>query len=161
MGQNKNEVSDYRTSDNIFLPPSSDPVLQSISERVSRLVNIPVENQEDVQILRYRKGKYYKPHYDACLDSSANCKQDRRTRGVRLSTALAYLSTTEGGETGFSNLGTQFKPKKGTLIVFEPVYKDNKGEYHHHPCSYHAAMPVISGTKYSLSVWSRDRPQRN
>ncbi len=161
MGSQKNEVSSYRTSDNIFMSRNSDPVLKSISDRVSALTGIPIENQEEIQILRYNKGKYYKPHYDACLDDTKNCKQDRKDRGVRINTAIMYLSDCVGGETSFNNLGKKITPKKGLALFFNPVYKDENGNYQHHPCSFHAAMPPISGLKFNLTVWSRDKKQKN
>tara|TARA_B110000908_G_C10261947_1_gene460009 strand:+ start:3905 stop:4579 length:675 start_codon:yes stop_codon:yes gene_type:complete len=158
MGSNNNEVSNYRTSDNVFISKNEDPVIKAISNRVSRVNNIPISHQENIQILRYKKGKYYKPHYDACLDDSKNCKQDQELRGIRLNTALIYLSDTIGGETSFNNLGKTFTPKKGMVVFFNPVVEvDNK--YEHHPCSYHSALPVTKGTKYNLTVWSRNKPQ--
>ena len=162
MGRDKNEVSNYRTSEHVFLKSSSNPTLKLIAERVSKVNGIPTEYQEDIQILRYKEGKYYKPHYDACLDDSANCRQDRSSRGVRLNTALMYLSDVEeGGETSFNNLGIDVKPKKGTVVFFTPVVRNEDGSYNHHPCSYHEAMKPEKGTKWSLTVWSRDRKQIN
>lgn len=158
MGSDKDEISNYRTSDNVFISKTEDPVIRAISERVSRVNGIPIPNQEAVQILRYREGKYYKPHYDACLDDTKNCKQDQKLRGVRINTALIYLSDTVGGETSFNNLGKAFTPKKGMVVFFNPVVKTNNG-YEHHPCSYHSALPVKSGIKFNLTVWSRDKPQ--
>jgi prolyl 4-hydroxylase len=160
MSSNKDEVTDYRTSDNVFISKDKDPVIRSISEKVSRINGIPISHQEDVQILRYKKGKYYKPHYDACLDDTKNCKQDKKLRGTRINTAMVYLSDTIGGETSFNNLGKKFTPKKGMAVFFNPVIKTSNG-YEHHPCSYHAALPVKSGIKYNLTVWSRDKIQPN
>ena len=159
MGTKKNEISDYRTSDNVFMSRNEDPILAKISDRVSKITGIPISHQEDIQILRYNEGKYYKPHYDACLDETDACKTDRKSRGVRINTALMYLTDCIGGETSFNNLGVKFTPKKGMIVFFNPVYIDNKGNYQHHPCSYHAALKPISGEKMNLTVWSRDRPQ--
>lgn len=162
MGSKENEVSDYRTSDHTFIPTTKDPTLRLISERVSKLVGLPIQNQEDLQVLRYKDGKYYKPHYDACLDDSDNCKHDRERRGVRLSTVLMYLSNVEnGGETVFNNLGKLIKPKKGTALVFTPISKDENGNYEHHPCSYHSAHPPVTGTKWNATIWTRDKSQLN
>jgi prolyl 4-hydroxylase len=160
MASNNDEVSNYRTSDNVFISKKEDSIIRAISERVNRFTGIPIAHQEDIQILRYKEGKYYKPHYDACLDDTKNCKQDQQLRGTRINTALVYLSDTIGGETSFNNLGEKFTPKKGMAIFFNPVIKTTKG-YEHHPCSYHAALPVIKGEKYNLTVWSRDKPQPN
>ena len=158
MGKEGDEKTDYRTSEQIFMSRHSDPVLKSISDRVSRQIGIAPEYQESIQILRYKEGKYYKPHYDACLDDTANCIRDRRLRGVRVNTALMYLSNVEkGGETSFNNIPKAIKPKKGTAIFFTPTYRDSAGSYQHHPCSYHEALKPERGTKWSLTVWTRDK----
>lgn len=160
MGDNKDEISNYRTSDNIFMSRKEDPILARISDRVHRMTGIPIANQESLQILRYKEGKYYKQHYDACLDDTENCKRDRKLRGVRINTALIYLSDCEGGETSFNNIGIKIKPKKGTVLFFNPVYIDANGNYQHNPCSLHAALKPKKGQKkYNLTVWSRDKSQ--
>lgn len=160
MGDKNDEITDYRTSDNIFMRRNEDPILARISDRVHKMVGIPIENQEALQILRYKEGKYYKQHYDACLDDTENCKRDRKLRGVRINTALIYLSDCEGGETSFNNIGIKIKPKKGTVLFFNPVYKDSNGNYQHNPCSLHAALKPKKGQKkYNLTVWSRDKSQ--
>lgn len=162
MGFKKDEVSNYRTSDHTFMSTTKDPTLRLIAERVSKLVGLPINHQEDLQILRYKDGKYYKPHYDACLDDSDNCKRDRMSRGIRLNTVIMYLSDVEeGGETVFNNLGKIVKPKKGMALVFTPISKDDNGNYEHHVCSYHSAHPPIKGTKWNATIWTRDKNQLN
>lgn len=58
---------------------------------------------------------------------------------------LAYLNDDyEGGELYFPDLDYSIKPKKGMLILFP-------GSLHYQ----HGVTPVTSGTRYTLSQWSR------
>jgi prolyl 4-hydroxylase len=57
------------------------------------------ENGESIQILHYKNGEKYEPHYDYFHD-----KNNQALGGHRIATVLMYLSNVEkGGETIFPN----------------------------------------------------------
>ena len=55
------------------------------------------ENGESIQVLRYKNGEKYEPHFDYFND-----KQNQLIGGQRIATVLMYLSNVKmGGETIF------------------------------------------------------------
>lgn len=90
---------------------------------------------EGYQLLKYRGGEEYKAHYDGGTDIG------------RCISALCYLNSDyEGGELEFVNFGIKIKPEPGMMILFPSNYAYT-----------HIAHPVISGTKYALVTWIKDR----
>ncbi|KAJ8441266.1 hypothetical protein Cgig2_013681 [Carnegiea gigantea] len=69
----------------------------AIEKRISVYSQVPVENGELIQVLRYERSQFYKPHHDYFSDEF-NVKRG----GQRIATMLMYLSdNVEGGETYF------------------------------------------------------------
>jgi prolyl 4-hydroxylase len=58
------ELNADRTSNGMFFQRGESEVVKRMEERIARLVNWPVENGEGLQVLHYRPGAEYKPHYD-------------------------------------------------------------------------------------------------
>jgi prolyl 4-hydroxylase len=70
---------------------------------------IPVENGEDMQVLRYELGQKYDAHHDVGELDSKSGQQLAADGGFRAATALLYLSDVEeGGETG-ACVGSRWK----------------------------------------------------
>jgi hypothetical protein len=91
---------------------------------------------ENYNMLRYRTGQEYKPHFDGATESG------------RSVSAICYLNNDfEGGEVEFANFGLKIKPEPGMLLLFPSNYAYR-----------HIAHPVTSGTKYALVTWIHDRP---
>ncbi|XP_038690475.1 prolyl 4-hydroxylase 1 isoform X1 [Tripterygium wilfordii] len=91
--------SNVRTSSGMFLSPEERmyPMVQAIEKRISVYSQVPSENGELIQVLRYEKNQFYKPHHDYFSDTF-NLKRG----GQRIATMLMYLSdNVEGGETLF------------------------------------------------------------
>ncbi|KAG2720945.1 hypothetical protein I3760_02G058100 [Carya illinoinensis] len=121
--------SDVRTSSGMFLSPEEKkyPMIQAIEKRISIYSQVPVENGELIQVLRYEKTQFYKPHHDYFSDTF-NVKRG----GQRIATILMYLSdNVEGGETYFPLAGSgecscggkmvkglSVKPIKGDAVLF-------------------------------------------
>ncbi len=125
-------------------------------KRVSKRTGLPVENQESIQFLKYNKDKFYKAHYDPCLDNTPNCKADRKRGGVRVNTHVFYLNDVDGGgHTSFPNLGTYATPKRGRMASFNPIQYKN-GKARHNPCSLHSANPPTGKKpKFNATIWTR------
>ncbi|ESW14603.1 hypothetical protein PHAVU_007G002000 [Phaseolus vulgaris] len=154
--------SEVRTSSGMFLNPQERkyPMVQAIEKRISVYSQIPVENGELMQVLRYEKNQYYKPHHDYFSDTF-NLKRG----GQRIATMLMYLSdNVEGGETYFPSAGSgecscggklvkglSVKPTKGNAVLFWSMGLDGQSD----PNSVHGGCEVMSGEKWSATKWMR------
>jgi len=150
----ENPISNYRTSSGVFVNSSNHPILKKISEKVSEITGIPTDNQEDIQIINYQPGQYYKKHYDACLNDSKECQNDKEL-GIRKNTFFVYLNNVkEGGYTAFPNLLRKIVPKAGRAVYWNNVLV-NSESFVHDPCSLHLGVKPDEGEKWALTVWSR------
>ncbi|XP_055832640.1 prolyl 4-hydroxylase 1 [Solanum dulcamara] len=156
--------SDVRTSSGMFLSPDERkyPMIQAIEKRISVYSQIPVENGELIQVLRYEKNQFYRAHHDYFSDTF-NVKRG----GQRIATMLMYLSdNVEGGETYFPMAGTGecscggkmikglcVKPTKGDAVLFWSMGLDGQSD----PDSLHGGCEVLSGEKWSATKWMRQR----
>ncbi|KQJ82081.1 hypothetical protein BRADI_5g05630v3 [Brachypodium distachyon] len=121
----KGVKSDVRTSSGMFVNSEERkfPVIQAIEKRISVFSQIPVENGELIQVLRYEPSQYYRPHHDYFSDTF-NLKRG----GQRVATMLMYLTDgVEGGETHFPQAGDG-ECSCGGRIVRGLCVKPNKGD---------------------------------
>ncbi|MBP1965632.1 prolyl 4-hydroxylase [Paenibacillus aceris] len=143
-------VSNIRTNSNMFLEESENELIQKIETRVSELMNIPVSHAEPLQILHYKAGEQYHPHFD--YFTSGNVVNNR------ISTLVMYLNDVEkGGETYFPSLRLAVTPKKGSAVYFEYFYNDNRLN----ELTLHAGNPVEVGEKWVATQWMRRQRHRN
>ncbi|KAJ3675703.1 hypothetical protein LUZ60_004745 [Juncus effusus] len=156
--------SDVRTSSGMFLSSSERkfPIVQAIEKRISVFSQIPVENGELIQVLRYESNQYYRPHYDYFQDEF-NLKRG----GQRIATMLMYLTEdVEGGETHFPLAGENecscggktvkgicVKPTKGDAVLFWSMGLNGDSD----PKSVHSGCPVLKGEKWSATKWMREK----
>jgi len=121
---------------------------------------------ESMTIQRYETNGFFKHHYDWFGRAPAS---DRR------STMNVFLQgNCTGGETHFPYLkipedkswcqfidceskqeGVMFKPIAGNAVFWENVRPDGAG----YTETFHAGMPVLSGTKIGLNIWTWSKPQ--
>ena len=59
-------IDKERTSSQVWLEQSALPCIERCSKQVAQLTGLPVENQENWQVLRYEPGQQYTAHFDAC-----------------------------------------------------------------------------------------------
>ena len=150
--ESENTVSDIRTNSLIWIDHETNYLTRKIVNRISAIVNLPPENAEDIQLIRYKKNEQYRHHYDAFHIGSD------LTSNQRLYTALVYLSDVDkGGETDFKELSLKIIPKKGKLIIFKNCLSDNRTP---HPKSIHAGLPVLKGEKYAFNLWFHEKYYR-
>ena len=161
LGPN-NTINTTRTSYQAWLKHDELPCIKRCAEFVARITGLPVENQEDWQVLRYKPGQKYKAHYDACSEESPtyiDCCKDARAKGwgKRVYTFFIYLNDVEeGGETHFPKLNISFEPQEGTAIFWHNLTADHSKA---HPNSKHAGMPPVKGVKWAINVWIREQPR--
>ena len=136
---------DIRTSDGAaFGWLIEDPAIHALNRRIAKATNSAFEQGEPLQVLRYRPGQEYRPHFDF-LEGVDN---------PRPWTALIYLNDDyEGGETAFVETGLSFRGRTGDLLLFRNEGPDGQRD----PLAKHAGLPVTSGTKYLATRWIRER----
>lgn len=61
-----------------------------------------------------------------------------------------------GEAKGKRDMGVTFKPIKGNAIFWENLRADGRG----YEETFHAGLPVLTGTKVGLNIWSFGSPQR-
>ena len=134
-----------RTSENAGFPLVSEtPFVHALNRRMAAASGTDVVSGEPLQVLRYRPGQEYRPHFDA-LPATDN---------QRILTMLVYLNTGYGGgETKFLASGLTFKGEPGDALLFWNA--DGKGSPD--PDARHAGLPVTSGEKLLASRWIRQR----
>lgn len=154
---NEIEVLSYeRTGTNCFIPHIFNETTLNIAKRISKIVGLPIENAEDLQIIHYDKDQEYMSHYDGWInDKSVETLHNFKRGGQRITTAICYLNTpTEGGSTYFPNLDIDIPAEKGKLLIFSNVYE---GSNIRHPMSLHSGTPIIKGEKYGLTIFFREK----
>ncbi len=146
------ELNADRTSNGMFFRRDENDVVKTLEARLAALVNWPIENGEGLQILHYRPGTEYKPHYDYFDPNEPGTPTILKRGGQRVATIIMYLSEPEkGGGTTFPDVQLEVAPKRGNAVFFS---YDRA-----HPASktLHGGAPVIAGEKWIATKWLRER----
>lgn len=145
------EVNDVRTSSGMFFDRKKEPLVARLDQRMADLLRWPVENGESLQILHYRPGAEYLPHYDYFDPLSAGTEAQLRRGGQRVATMLVYLNVCDdGGATTFPDVGLSVFPKPGLGVYF--AYD----KPHESTLSLHGGAPVVKGEKWVATRWMRE-----
>lgn len=140
-----------RTSSGASFRKGETAVLAWMEKFASELLKWPYVNSEGFQILNYKVGQFYKPHYDH-FDPKTQSGQQliKSVSGNRVATLLFYLNNVEqGGATQFPNLDLTVLPKQGRLLFFSFPDVNNAKEL------LHAALPPTAGEKWVAVNWFR------
>jgi Rps23 Pro-64 3,4-dihydroxylase Tpa1-like proline 4-hydroxylase len=128
------------------------PILSEIKELYDNIVHnvinpfygFKIRDSELPQLLVYKPGGHYQPHYDAvakwkCPDGNIIWKKsiDRD-----ISTVLFLNNDFEGGDFVFPDLRVTIRPEPGLLVAFP------SSQFY-----LHKVEPVISGTRYTMVNW--------
>lgn len=159
-----------RLSDRALLP--RDDVVRCVEERARAFQGWrPHLYIERMWAQRYNISGHYGYHYDWTGTAARG--------GDRISTFMVYLADNcTGGGTNFPRMakpeggrwcrflecdgedaqseGITFKPIKGNAIFWVNLKPDGTG----YPETWHGALPVRSGTKVGLNIWSWYQPPR-
>ncbi|KAI1125131.1 hypothetical protein F5Y10DRAFT_247723 [Nemania abortiva] len=166
-----------RSSQTAFLP-KDDVVCTCLTRRMQSLLgNVQNVEVEALQIVKYAiGGDHYRSHTDwfdaAKYDTPIPGSADNTPKpSNRLGSIFAYLEDDcERGETYFPYLpsvketadGNKFaladgdtgllvKPRRGNAIFWNNLHPNGTGDER----TFHAGLPVESGTKIGLNIWSR------
>lgn len=148
-----NEVLiDERKSHGAFVNASIDSLIETIDRRLAELTRQPIENGEDLHILKYEIGGEYRPHFDYFPEEQAGSRHHVQRGGQRVATVILYLNDVErGGDTIFPEAGLSIHPRKGCGLYFE--YVNELGQVD--PSTLHAGTPVEAGEKWIATKWIR------
>jgi prolyl 4-hydroxylase len=150
-------VAPYRSNTGAgFSAIESDLVVQLTTLRIAAVTGLPAVNQEPVNVLHYAPGEEYRPHFDFVTPAEArDFAGELRHVGQRAVTVLVYLNEGyEGGETAFPRLNFRYKGNTGDALMFWNLSTTGAPEID----TLHCGLPVLSGEKWLLSKWVRQRP---
>lgn len=143
-------VNADRTSDGMFFRRSETDAIARIESRIARLLRWPLENGEGLQVLNYRPGAQYKPHYDYFDPAAPGTPTILKRGGQRVGTLVMYLNTpTQGGATTFPDVGLAVAAQRGNAVFF------SYDRPHPTTQTLHGGAPVIAGEKWVATKWLR------
>lgn len=144
------QVHRDRTSNGMFFERGEGELVRRIEARIARLLNWPVEYGEGLQILQYRPGTEYKPHYDYFDPKEPGTPSILKRGGQRVGTLIMYLAEPEqGGATVFPDIRLEVAPRRGNAVFF------SYGQPHPSTRTLHGGAPVIAGEKWIATKWLR------
>lgn len=144
------EVNSARTSEGMFFERGENELCARLEARIAALVNWPLQNGEGLQILRYRVGAEYQPHYDYFDTRHASSKAILERGGQRVATLVMYLNTPErGGATIFPDIKLDVMAQKGNAVFFSYERPDPS------TLTLHGGAPVLQGEKWVATKWLR------
>ncbi len=145
-----------RTNTGVYLNVlEADVITRLIKARIAAALGLPVNHQEDANVLRYEVGQTFDVHVDGLDPDEPGYAGELATLGQRSATFLIYLSEDfDGGETAFPALDWSYRGKKGDAIFFWNVTEEGALEKQ----LLHAGRPPTRGEKWLFSQWVRDRP---
>ncbi|WP_293936124.1 2OG-Fe(II) oxygenase [Iodobacter sp.] len=146
------EVIDDRSSFGTFFNANESELITRLDRRIAEAMHWPLENGEGLQILNYKMGGEYKPHFDYFPVGDPGSQVHLKNGGQRVSTMVIYLNDVEeGGETIFPELGMAISPKKGSAVYFEYCNSHSQTD----PLTLHGGNPVLKGEKWIATKWMR------
>lgn len=135
---------DVRQSETAWLS-LEDPKVRAIVERCLAMTDRPIDNCENLQVLRYEEGGFYKPHQDS-IDGLDN---------KRMYTFIIALNDGyQGGATVFPNIDRSYRLKAGDVLFFDTL--DNYELITSK--ALHGGMPVNGGEKWICNLWVNKYP---
>ena len=145
------ELNEDRTSNGMFYTRAENELIARIERRLAQLTRWPVENGEGLQILHYRPGAEYKPHYDYFDPNEPGTPTILKRGGQRVATIIMYLHEPDkGGGTTFPDVKLEVAPKRGNAVFF------SYNRAHPSSKSLHGGAPVIAGEKWIATKWLRE-----
>lgn len=144
------QIDESRTSNGMFFVKHN-PIVEKLEARIAKITGWPENKGENLQVLQYRPGAEYKPHYDYFNEEYIESQKTIRSGGQRVATFLIYLNDPiSGGGTIFPDINFEVMPKKGNGVFFTYPVPDKSSK------SLHGGSPVIEGEKWVATKWLRE-----
>jgi prolyl 4-hydroxylase len=145
------EVNAARTSEGMFFRRNETPLISRIERRIAELLRWPADKGEGLQVLRYRPGAQYRPHYDYFDPAQPGTGAVLARGGQRVATLIVYLhAPARGGATIFPEVGLEVAPVKGHALFFSYDRPDPA------TATLHGGAPVTEGEKWVATKWLRE-----
>jgi prolyl 4-hydroxylase len=149
LGKEESVLSKKRTSEGMFFRRQETELVGRIEQRISTLLNWPLEFGEGIQVLRYGPGAEFAPHHD--YFDPRHFEKPLLRGGQRVATLIMYLHEPEqGGATVFPEINLSIFPAKGSAVFFSYHKPDPS------TLSLHGGAPVIAGEKWIATKWLRE-----
>jgi prolyl 4-hydroxylase len=146
-------IENYRVAENTWIHSKTE-LTTKIKKIISSKSGLPIENQEQIHIVKYNVGGEYKTHHDFFHPNTDYYDTTMKSGGQRVVSCLFYLNDEfEGGETEFPTKKIKVTPKTGRMLMWSNLKIDGSLDFE----SLHAGLPVISGTKWIAIVWVREK----
>lgn len=146
------ETSNVRSSSGYFIPRGQNSLVSKLEQRVSSLINWPIECCELFHLIRYQEGQQFESHWDYFYPSLPNYRELISHGGQRVATLIVYLEACEsGGETVFDDLGLEIPVHAGSGVYFSYPIADASS------LTKHGGKVVKGGEKWIMTVWIRER----
>ncbi len=146
------DINAARTSSGMFFERGESPLIARIEARIAAVLRWPIDHGEGLQVLHYRAGAEYRPHYDWFDPAQPGMASVLGRGGQRVGTLVMYLNTPlRGGATTFPDLGLAVSALKGNAVFF------SYDRPHPATKTLHGGAPVIGGEKWVATKWLRER----
>jgi Rps23 Pro-64 3,4-dihydroxylase Tpa1-like proline 4-hydroxylase len=178
------QVTAHRKSQTCRLSPDTSDMVDDLYEKVEAFCGYPQDCFEDLQIVHYSPGGYYKKHFDDYAESD----KPETFYPNRLYTILMALNDQDqyvGGGTLLHHDQQTIRLDRGDALIFQNVYAENLTDleeseeydgyngynissvcdtsnnkhfiYRKDPRSAHEGLPLESGDRYIATVWVRGK----
>jgi prolyl 4-hydroxylase len=149
---------EHRVAHGKWIFDENDIFVERFKLLVCALTGIPITHQEAPHLVKYDVGGKYDAHHDFFHPNTDYYEGHTKVGGQRVVSSLLYLNEDFlGGETEFPKREKIVTPKTGRILSWRNVKLNDELDYD----SLHAGKPVISGTKYILIIWTRERDLKN
>jgi prolyl 4-hydroxylase len=149
-GNNSLIVDEGKTNTNCYIENNFDDITSNVANRISKLLELPIERAESFQLIHCNKEEHYELHLSGFpMNNSNESHKYLYKSGQRMLSALVYLNTEEAGETNFPKLGLTIEANKGKIVIFE-----NSDDTHQE--SYYSETSVTKGVTYAFNLWFKE-----
>ncbi len=147
------DIHPHRTSLGAHFRRGENGLIRRIEQRISTLLDFPVVHGEPIQVLHYRPGAEYRPHFDYFDPAQPGSDKVLAMGGQRVATLVMYLNDcAAGGATVFPQLGLEVMPQRGSALYFAYTATDGALDAR----SLHGGAPVLAGEKWVATKWLRE-----
>ena len=120
----------------------SNNILDNINKRLEDLINFPINQSENYEIIKYNIGGHYGYHFDLLMFNKF------KNYNQRVISVIIYLNTVDsGGETHYYKPKIIIKPVKGTAVICYNCYDTGYPDF----STLHSGFSVINGEKWILT----------